>query len=345
VFSLLFVFLIRRDVLSLLIGTTVSYALLTAPMAFQLGLTRPGARLSQAIDAAFARRVTRYGLPLVGSMVAGSVLELSHRFIINLYKGPEQVGIFTANYNVAILVVGFIAGPILFAAEPMIVNTWESRDRSKVQGIISTLSRYLMLLALPIGCFIAVYAELIASVAFGQAFREGFPVISFVVFGMILFQFGMYGHKILKLVEQTRVLFGLLAVCAIANIALNFALVPAYGYWGAAIASLVSYGLYPVMVYFVAKRYLPWLIPWRSLARIGVASLVATGVWWVTRPAAISGLTDWVQIGGSGMAGAIAYVAALVVLGEVRAYEKSAVRAGMVMLRGKLVHRTSMAPR
>lgn len=330
VFSLFLVFLVRHDVVSLVIGSAISYAILVVPMGFQLGAARPANR-SQILDPEFIKLVTSYGLPLVAWMVSGTLLELSHRFIINLYKGPEQVGIFAANYNVGMIVVGCVAGPILFAAESLIVNAWEGKDRPRIQGIIAALSRYLLLLVLPIGCYVAVYARVIASLVFGEEFREGFAVIPFVVFGLILWNFGMYGHKIIKLVEKTKVMFLLVFICAIANIVLNFVLVPFYGYLGAAIASLVSYALYPVMVYFAAKRYMPWLIPWGSVARIGVASLVAAAIWFVTRPMEVSSLGDWLQILASSLGGVFAYAGTLFVLREVRGYEKEA--AGRLVAR------------
>ncbi len=60
-------------------------------------------------------------------------------------------------------------------------------------------------------------------------------------------------------------MFGLVAICCVVNVLLNLIIVPRYGYHGAAVTTFASYLLYPVMVYCVTRRYLAWVIPWRSV--------------------------------------------------------------------------------
>jgi O-antigen/teichoic acid export membrane protein len=63
---------------------------------------------------------------------------------------------------------------------------------------------------------------------------------------------------------------------AAVNIALVFALVPPYGVFGAAIASLVAYvGMFLAMVWH-AQRVYPVRYQWRRLVLIAAASLVLT---------------------------------------------------------------------
>jgi O-antigen/teichoic acid export membrane protein len=335
-FALLYVMLISRNVVGLIIGAVVAHAVLFPPILRELDVLGSFRRASRILDTEFVKKSLVYGFPIVGQAMAIWVLDLSDRFVIGLFKGPDQVGIYAANYNLATNVIALAAGPVLFAAHPLIVNAWEGGNRARIQEVIATCSRYFLLVTPPIGVFASVFARQIASVLFGEAFREGFLVVPLVTSGMILFNFGMYGHKGIKLLEKTGLLFAMVLVCAAVNVGLNLVLVPPYGYFGAAMATFFSYALYPMMVFGVTKRYLPWLIPWRSIRNIGAASLAAAGFWWLLRIDLTSAL-DWIVFTCLALAGFTIYVVMLFLVGEVRDYEKNFLKAQIARIRGKTV--------
>jgi len=108
--------------------------------------------------------------------------------------------------------------------------------------------------------------------------ENGSIIIPIVLIGWVALQFTMYGHKGLEIMEKTNIISLLIAICVIVNVSLNFIFVPAYGYIAAAFANLISYLLYPFMVYFVTKSYIKWRIPWNSMAKITFSSLITAGL-------------------------------------------------------------------
>ncbi len=58
------------------------------------------------------------------------VLDLSDRFIIELFRGSEEVGIYSANYTLVNMGILFVATPLLSAAVPLIVDAWETGHRT-----------------------------------------------------------------------------------------------------------------------------------------------------------------------------------------------------------------------
>jgi len=333
-FGLAYVLLVRRDVVGLVIGIALSYIVLLPLMMRDLGVPSAIRRARGAIDRGFIKQVSFYGVPIVGWMVASQILNLSDRFIINYFKGPDQVGIYSANYNMAMMFAAFVTAPILLAAEPLVINAWEGRDRDRVQAIITTFTRYFLLAALPVAVCVSAFARAIASIVFGEEFREGYVVIPLVLAALTLWHIGRYGQKIIKLVEKTHVMLLMVGICASVNVALNFVLVPRYGYFGAAVSTLVSYALYPVMMYFITKRYLSWVIPWKSAAKIVFASATAGLFWWFAGPKSVVGLLDWLWLIGTGAAGFAIYGVVLFVVGEIRDYERDVIKRKLGGLRG-----------
>jgi O-antigen/teichoic acid export membrane protein len=112
------------------------------------------------------------------------------------------------------------------------------------------------------------------------------------------------------------------------NIVLNFILVPEFGYQGAAVSTLVGYALYPVLVYRIARRYLEWRIPWRSVFKITSAALVGSLVWWGCKSLLGGRMNVVLLLGIALILGSAAYLAALAVLGELGGRELRAIGIG-----------------
>ncbi|UCH84073.1 MAG: lipopolysaccharide biosynthesis protein [Candidatus Latescibacterota bacterium] len=322
VFALLFVYLVSRDVIGMIVGAVVAYLVLLVPMMLELGVFREMRLSGFSIDFKLLKNFARYGFPLVGFVLGVKVLDLSDRFIIELFRDSEEVGIYAANSNVVTMGLLFVATPLLSAALPLIVSTWEQGHQAQIQSVISNFSRYYLLAAIPVMGFTIVYCREIATVLLGSEFREGYRIMPLVLVGSLLWNFGMYGHKGIKLLEKTRVMLVLVLTCCVVNIVLNVIVVPTYGYFGAAVTTMVSHSIYPVMVYFVTKRYLRWMIPWRSALNIGIAGLLASAGWWGVQWY-LTGKLHVVLILAIGLvAGMTVYAGVLFLIGELRDYEK-----------------------
>ena len=122
----------------------------------------------------------------------------------------------------------------------------------------------------------------------GGPFREGHVIIPILVLGVFVWGFSMYGHKGLELAERTGLMCALVAVTASINVGLNFIFIPKYGYRAAAVTTLVSSFVYPVLVHWVSKRHVPWRIPWRTIAEAFGAALVAVALGAAVRRAIVA---------------------------------------------------------
>ena len=152
----------------------------------------------------------------------------------------------------------------------------------------------------------------------GAEFREGHGIIPWVVAGAALWGFSMYGHKPLELLEKTRVMLALAAICAAANLGLNLLLVPRWGYYAAAVTTFASYLLYPALVSMALRKSYPWRMPKRSFLTVAAATAVLAGVTLGIRSLLAERTPSIIMMIAAGTAGMAAYAAMLVVLGELR---------------------------
>jgi O-antigen/teichoic acid export membrane protein len=321
VLPVVYFYAVSPDIIGLMIGSAAAGVVLLWPMTVELGLVRGVKRWGLPFDLALLKKLGSYGIPVAGTVLAVKVLDASDRFVIEYFRGAEEVGIYSANYTLVTMGVIFVATPLLSAAVPLIMDAWESGHRERIHRVISTFSRYYLLTSVPVVAFSTVFARQIAALFLGESFRRGYTIIPWVLFGVFLWNFAMYGHKGLKLREKTGVMFVLVAVCCVVNFLLNLVLVPKYGYNGAAVSTFVGYALYPVLVHWVTRRYLAWSIPWGSAARIAAAGLAGSFAWWGCREV----LAETIHVGlvllVSLVVGSAVYVAALALFRELRGSE------------------------
>jgi O-antigen/teichoic acid export membrane protein len=315
--ALLWVFVVTRSAVGLIVGPAVAHAALVLAMIPWQRLPGTIRRHRNRFRLTLLPGFLSYGVPLIGWMVGVKILEMSDRYVLEYFRGSAEVGVYSANYSIAAMAMWLVSTPMLLAAHPLIVGAWESRERPRIQEIISTFSRCFMLCALPLAVFAGVFARDLGGFLLGEPFRAGYPVVPVVIAGLLAWNFGFYGHKAIKLLERTRLMVVLVTVCALCNIALNIALVPRYGYMGAAWTTLASMSLYPFMVFVVTKRFLPWRVPWASMARTAAAAAAAGAVAGIVVPA----MPSLARLVLGFAVGAAVYGAGVAVLGEVRPAE------------------------
>jgi len=220
---------------------------------------------------------------MIGWLLGAQILDVSDRFLIEIFSGSQQVGIYSANYRLVSSGIWMVFYPILMAAHPIIMNSWRGNNKEEMIKLISSITRYFLIIFLPLVGYISICSRDIISLCLGKAFREGYVILPIIILGITGWNLAIIGHKGLEIRKKTKVVFVLVILCAIINIFLNIILIPRFGYIGAAYATLISYLLYPVFVYFYSKHFIPWVIPWKGLIKFSIATACAGGVLYYIR--------------------------------------------------------------
>jgi len=258
-------------------------------------------------------------LPLIGWFVATYLLNLSDRILIQLFKGSAEVGIYSPSYSFVMGIFGLITAPLSYASHALIMKEAGKKDVQKetLQAVIKEFSRIYILISMPIFFFSSLFAKEIAGCFLGAEFQEGYVVIPIVLFGYLAWNFSMFGQKGLEISEKTKNMLYFVMVCTALNISLNIIFIPWMGYVGAAITSLVSLSLYPILIYIGTRKYMAWLIPWDSLLRAFISSSLMSVPLLALR-ASISIDVPLVKLAITLPTGAITYLASLFLVGEMK---------------------------
>ncbi|MGF6953421.1 O-antigen/teichoic acid export membrane protein [Neobacillus sp. B4I6] len=275
--SILIIFLLNKNVISIVWATAFSMLVLIIPIYKDIGLIKiKYIKFQRNNFLTFFNKMFSYGFPMIGWFLGNSLLGLSDRYIIKFFRGAQEVGIYSANYSLVTMGLGLICGPLLTAAHPVIMNYTNNSNKQDVQKTITNFSKLFLVITIPLSFYISLNSSSIVEILLGSKFREGSVIVPITIIGIILWNFAMYGHKGHEITGKTKMMMFFVFLSVFINIILNFLLVPKFGYVGAAIATLLANASYPILIYYSSSRTIKWIIPWDNLFKITFSSVLAS---------------------------------------------------------------------
>lgn len=182
----------------------------------------------------------RYGLsislPLVFHGIALNILSQSDRTMITLIAGASQTGIYSLVYN-----FGMIATVLTTALEGVWIPWFMIKINEKnINEINTKASDYIKLMTCAMSALILVGPEILKFLA-DPTYWEGVSIIPPVILSnYFIFAYTFYVN-IEHYYKKTIGITINTIIAAITNIALNFVLIPKYGYIAASYTTLVAY--------------------------------------------------------------------------------------------------------
>ena len=223
------------------------------------------------------RRMIAYGFPLVVASFAGVLLASGDRYVIGLLRGPADVATYSVPYNLCSYIKDVLVTGMEFAFIPLIMNEWSRADRSRTREIVRHVIRLYCLVALPTVFGVCALGERFIVALASSKYAGASSILPYVVTGEMLH--GLFAPLMIGLYfyQQTRQLALLTWLAAGANVVLNFALIPAFGLQGAALATLLSYVLLMVAGMSRAAKFFPVVLPWRYLVAYAACAALMYG--------------------------------------------------------------------
>lgn len=214
-----------------------------------------------------------YGFPIIITLLFSWILTLSDRYLISYFIGSEAVGIYSATYSLASYPMSLISSALVFAAFPIIINTWTHGTIEETKNLLSNVTRYYLLISIPAAIgIITLSRELIQII--GSSYSDGYSILPWICFGSFISGLCIYLNKGLELTNNTRILSIFIGIAGISNIIMNLLLIPQYSYYGAAVATAIAYIVYLILSIVISRKFLSWHVNIKSLINILLASLL-----------------------------------------------------------------------
>jgi O-antigen/teichoic acid export membrane protein len=234
-----------------IIGSLVGGALVASISIF-LALRRTGFQFPKFTE---LKDYLRFGVPLIPNIAILWVILFSDRYMIGYFLGTSDVGIYAAAYGLASL-VSFYAGPLNMVLYPTVSKLYDEGKIAETKTYLKYSLKYLMMLSIPSAFGLSILALPLLQTLTTPEFTSGNTIVPILAAGLVAYGFYQLGLYTIRLVKKTYLEAYILGISAALNIGLNFLLIPRIGILGAAVATLVAYGVLGILTIIVSFRYL-----------------------------------------------------------------------------------------
>ena len=261
---------------------------------------------------AFLAPYLRYSLPFIAVALLTWFLKLSDRYVVAYFRPAEEVGIYSASYEIGMAVMLLIV-PLRRTLYPSLSAAWNIDQMDEVGKLLKYSFRYFTLLALPLVVVLYGMADEIVRLLTQDEFVDlGRRVVPIIAAANLLFGLHAIGMFVLMLEKRIATVAGLMCVAAATNLALNMVLVPSgLGVLGAAVATLASFSILLALTVWTTYRRVSFGVEWSFYVKALVSSIVAGGAILLLDPNGPLGV-----IGGALLA-ALVYAGLMYALGAV----------------------------
>jgi O-antigen/teichoic acid export membrane protein len=208
------------------------------------------------IDKEIITAVIRFSLPLLFAslFIAGS--NVADRFILNIFAGREQVGLYSFSYRIAIVMNIFVAS--FYAAwNPHSLNLYYKNDyKSSFGKTLNKLVASCCVLLLIVSLFIRYLFEIHISgfSLFNPGYKAGIIIIPIVMVGYIFNGISLFYTVYPTVSNKTYHILLANLTAFVLNLGLNFLLIPWFGMVGAAFSTLMGFLLGSFYLLFVSRK-------------------------------------------------------------------------------------------
>jgi O-antigen/teichoic acid export membrane protein len=199
------------------------------------------------------KEALRYALPLLPAGLSVWALDRSDRFVIGHFMGAQSVGVYSANYAFAGLLMLFQT-PLQVTLFPKVSSLWNS-DRAAAVRYVSLSNKLFLTFAIPFVVAVPVVARPFLSRLGNEEIGAAGGLLTFLIAaGVAAWGVSVMLSQIFYGARRTLPV-GLVTVgAAVLNLLLNLLLVPAWGVEGAAFATLVSYAAACAALYALSRE-------------------------------------------------------------------------------------------
>lgn len=230
--------------------------------------------VKRVFSGAILRKMLDFGLPMVPAVLSVLVIDLSDRYILEHFKGLEQVGVYSLGYKLGMIMTFFVSA-FRFAWPPFFLTIAEQEDAKVIYARVLT---YFLLVGAAMFLGISLYLKIIMRLFIGEQYWSASPIVplillSYLFYGLYVnFTVGTYIQK------KTRSILYIAVLAAAINIAFNLLFIPRFGMMGAAAATLLAYISMAVFLFLVNRRMYPIDYEVGRILKIGLAAGVIYAV-------------------------------------------------------------------
>lgn len=227
-------------------------------------------------------KMLKFGLPYLPAGLASMVIQVIDRPILLAMTDRTTVGIYQANYKLGIFMMLFVS-MFQYAWQPFFLNNAKEENAKEIFSRVLTfftLAGSLVLVFLSLFIDDIVKLNVFHRPIIGAAYWGGLSIIPIVLLGYLFNGIYVNFTAGIFIKEKTKYIPYVTGTGALVNVVVNYALIPSLGMTGAALATLFSYFVMALGLFFVSQRFYRINYEYGKLLRIFIAVLITAVIYY-----------------------------------------------------------------
>lgn len=224
------------------------------------------------IDFKLWKYLMKESLPLALSSV---LLIIHHRIdvvMLSMMQGDAPVGIYSAAYKLS-EPLSLIPYALLLSLFPIMSASFKSSEEKLIKSYRLTF-RYLLIIILPISLGTTLIADKIILLIYGAEFAGSATALQILIWAILFSSVGYLLANLLLSIGKQKLYTLSAMLCVIANITINFILIPILSYNGAAIATVATTAVFFLSNFYFLSKHLQLPPVRKTLTKTVISGLI-----------------------------------------------------------------------
>jgi len=226
------------------------------------------------------RELLKFGLPYIPVGISGIILQVVDRPILKVLSTDSAVGIYQANYRLGIF-MNLVSSMFEYAWRPFFLSHAKDENAKQLFARVMTyfvLASTLMFLVLSFFIGDIVTFKIFNRYIIHPDYWSGLGIVPVVLLAYVFGGISINLNAGIQIEKKTMYLLPVSVIAAVSNIGANLLLIPTYGIYGAAYATLIAYVLSAASLFVVAQKFYRIEYEYMRLMKI---ALITTAVFLV----------------------------------------------------------------
>ena len=222
--------------------------------------------ISFTVNRKILKESLSFSLPMIPSLLSAWILNLSDRIFIERYFDLNDVGLYSMGYKIGSLVLVF-ASAFNLAYGPIFYKLASSENQDLAKKKLKQYNHLFVLVLILVVFLISFFSKEAILLLLDPKYFEAYKIIPIIAFSCLISQTtGLLNLSIYQNKKTLQMMYMILGGAGF-NIFMNFVLVPKYGPYGAAAATVLSFCFLFLLQYNYSKKC--YFIPFRWKELVG----------------------------------------------------------------------------
>jgi len=226
------------------------------------------------VTATLGKAMLLYGMPLMVLETLGLVMRLSDRYFIQAILGENELGMYSASYNLTAYLDLIILTAMVQALKPYYMQLWETDGATRTKAFLADGMHTYLVVGVPLIVLFSLVSPHLLSFLASDKYLPGTIIIPFIAFSFLLEGAMHFLAAGLYIKKNTKTLMFWGALATLLNLGLNLIAIPLFGILGAAVVTIISYFVFVLGVCFGAFKLLSFKISVRIPLLVTALSLI-----------------------------------------------------------------------